>query len=121
MATARQKLAISRVVKNGGNISKSMREAGYSKRSANKPEVLTQSKAWPALMEEFMPDAYLADKHKMVLLEGDDWQAVNAGLDKAYKLKGKYPTDHDKGSTVNIYAQLTDEQLARLAGKVTNV
>lgn len=64
MATLRQQKAINAIVGNGGNISKGMLEAGYAPTTANKTEKLVNSKAWPELMEKYLPNDLIAKKHK---------------------------------------------------------
>lgn len=79
-----------------------MKEAGYADSTSDDPKLLTNSKGWKELMEEYLPDAYLAEKHKeflgskrvirkygAVLSEETDPSAVRA-LDMAYKLKNRY-------------------------------
>lgn len=56
MATDKQKAALDNVVKNGGNISKAMRDAGYSPNTAKTPKKLTESAAWRELMDAYLPD-----------------------------------------------------------------
>lgn len=58
--TFRQKIAIQKVIENGGNVSKAMREAGYSPQSAVNPSKLTESKTWEELMEQHFPDSKLS-------------------------------------------------------------
>jgi len=65
--TLRQKKAIEKVVENGGNVSKAMRDADYSLATTKTPQKLTQSKAWMELMEEHLPDDKLLEKHKEAL------------------------------------------------------
>lgn len=99
-----------------------MVEAGYSEASAKNPKNLTDSKGWKELMEEYLPDSLLAQKHKELLTvnkkttivhddestevrEELDSNAIKAGLDMAYKLKGKYKEDNEQKKpniTVNI-------------------
>ena len=67
MATARQKVAAKKVVENGGNVSQAMIEAGYSPNTAHTPQKLTESKGWDELMEEFLSDAELQEKHRELL------------------------------------------------------
>ncbi len=67
MATARQKLAITKVLENNGNVSKSMKQAGYSPNSAKNPKILTESEAWNKLMKKFLSDDDLAKKHQELL------------------------------------------------------
>lgn len=52
MVTIKQKLAVDNIVKNSGNVSRSMIEAGYSPASANNPKALTDSKGFKQLMKE---------------------------------------------------------------------
>ena len=40
-----------------------MREAGYSKHTANRPSDVTNSVAWQNLMDKYIPDEYIAAKH----------------------------------------------------------
>jgi hypothetical protein len=129
MATEKQKRAIRNVVENGGNVSKAMRDAGYSPNTAHTPQKLTESDAWREIMDRVLPDDLLAEKHAALLNKkevkrtfdhdagewidaetGDvDTQAVSKGLDMAYKLKGKYsPT---KVSFTDPYEELDDDAL----------
>jgi hypothetical protein len=52
MATEKQKLAIDKIVENRGNVSKAMREAGYSPATAKNPSNLLDSKGFMELMDE---------------------------------------------------------------------
>jgi len=65
--TIKQKKAIKNVVENGGNVSKAMRDAGYSPATAKNPSKLTDTAAWAELMETYLPDVDLAAKHKSLL------------------------------------------------------
>lgn len=67
MATTRQKKAADKLVENGGNVSKAMKDAGYSEATAKTPQKLTNSKGWEELMEEYLPDDKLAEVHKSLL------------------------------------------------------
>ncbi len=58
MATERQKKAIAKIVENGGNVSKAMKEAGYSNAMVNNPQRLTTSQAF----QEFMVKAGVTDE-----------------------------------------------------------
>ena len=98
MATENQKQIAKNVLKNIRkhqkiSISKEMRKVGYSKSSYKKPDIVLRSKGWQELMEKYLPDEKLAQVHKY-LLNHKDWRAKDAGLDKGYKIKGKYaPVD----------------------------
>lgn len=67
MATIRQKAAAKEVVGNGGNITKAMIKVGYSPNTANTPQKLTESVGWNELMEEFLSDKELQEKHRGLL------------------------------------------------------
>lgn len=117
MATLKQKKAIKKAVENGGNISRAMRDAGYSHQTAKNPSKLTESKAWSELIEEYMPDeSILQGIHEgfgamkqigaLVLVSGDkpmktkdnegqievpDFAVRHKYLETALKLKNKFP------------------------------
>ncbi|MDO8487560.1 MAG: hypothetical protein Q7S45_04650 [Candidatus Curtissbacteria bacterium] len=65
--TTKQKLAATKLVENGGNVSKSMIDAGYSKASAKNPQKLTRSKGWQPLMEKYLPEEDVLKKHGQLL------------------------------------------------------
>lgn len=96
-----------------------MRKVGYSAQTAKDPSKLTKSKGWKELMEEFLPDSLLAEKHKELLtvpikiktktrkmgdaiveetIEAVDAFAISKGLDMAYKLKGAYEPEKKEHS-----------------------
>lgn len=106
--TARQKMAIKILVEEGGSVSGAMRKAGYSVETAKTPSKLTSTPAWKELMEKYLPDLLLAQKHRELLTtnikrrrtdngavieESIDVAALSRGLDMAYKLKGIYAAE----------------------------
>ena len=52
MATEKQRRALDNLVENGGNVSKAMRDAGYTKETAKTPQKLTESVGFRELAEE---------------------------------------------------------------------
>ncbi len=102
MSTYRQKLAASKLLENGGNISKTMKQAGYSAAMAKNPHKLTSSKGWQELMGVYLPDSLLVGVHsdlfmaKKSKLLGDkrliipDNQVRAKALNLAYKVRGYY-------------------------------
>lgn len=114
-------MAFDKVAENGGNISKAMREVGYTPISAATPKKLTNSKGWQELMKKYFPDSKLASLHKK-LLEKKEVIVVSDGakegshiewtgqphtdalkaLETAYKLKARYPTEGEGGSKTLI-------------------
>lgn len=87
MATERQKNAVEKIVENGGNVSKAMRDAGYSPETAKTPSKLTNSAGYEELMEAYLPDDML------LRALSDDIESKEKNrkpeLELAFKLKGK--------------------------------
>jgi len=67
MPTIKQKKAVEKIIENSGNVSKAMREVGYSPITAINPSNLTNSKGFKELMEKNLPDNLLTKKHKALL------------------------------------------------------
>lgn len=65
----RQKRAIDIIVESNGkkSVSRAMREAGYSPKSAKNPKALTESVAWKQLMDKYLPEDLIAKKHLELL------------------------------------------------------
>jgi hypothetical protein len=110
--TLKQKRA-AQLVANGGSIAEVMIEAGYSPTTARTPQKLTESEAWPALMEKELPDDKLLKVHNELLdavkivtspTEPDrimpDYAAKAKGVELGYKVKRKL--DGGGGVQVNI-------------------
>lgn len=117
MPTIKQKRAAKAAAENGGIISRAMLAAGYSPMTAQDPKKLTESKAWPELMAEYLPDSELASQHEKFLHSDREEIGVKA-LDLAYKLKGSYAPD--KSININAELKVDDvalEELARLLEK----
>lgn len=91
------------------HLGKAIREAGtYSETIAASPHKLTKTKSWRALMDEKMPEAHLAKRHREILdkretrkvTDGDgnvsyedvgpNVAAVTKGLELAYRLRGSF-------------------------------
>lgn len=85
--TNKQKVALEKIVENHGNISKSMREAGYSENSAKNPKNLTDSKGFQQLAEAYLPDDMLL----RALAEDIEEKKQNRKpeLELAFKVKGQ--------------------------------
>jgi len=91
------------------SISKEMEKVGYAKSTSKKPSKVTKSKGWAELMEKYLPDEDLAKVHKE-LLRHKDWRAKDAGLDKGYKVKGKYAAEKLE---VTEKAEVDSKELAK--------
>lgn len=64
---ARHRQVFEKVVETHGSISTAMREVGYPPNTAKNPKNLTETKGWKQLMEEYLSDNDLAQKHKELL------------------------------------------------------
>lgn len=70
--TIKQQIAAKKIAESEGKeVGKAMLEAGYSKSVAKNPKILTNSKAWPALLEKNIPDALVSKQHKKLLTATD--------------------------------------------------
>lgn len=67
MATLKQKKAAELLAENGGNISKAMKDAGYSNQTAKTPQKLTESKGFAELRDEYLPKELILQAHKEAL------------------------------------------------------
>ena len=97
MSTLKQELVASKIVENHGNISKAMIQAGYSPATAKNPKNLTESKAWPMLIERYIPDNEILQAHWEALkatkqdgmVKVPDHQVRLRAVELAYKIKGR--------------------------------
>lgn len=100
--TIKQRRAMRLAVENGGNVSRAMREAGYSPQTAKNPSKLTETIGWEQLLEKYLPDELLALKAfegleattvKTSLTEPDktipDYSVRQRYLETALKMKNK--------------------------------
>lgn len=65
--SVRAKKAFDKMVENGGVVSTAMIAAGYSENTAKTPQKLTESRAWQDLMEDYLSDEAITQKHKELL------------------------------------------------------
>ncbi len=83
----KQELVMKKVVENGGNVSRAMREVGYSQATINNPSNLTHSKGFIQLCEE---SGLTDDLLLTALVEDIRMKKGNrrAELELAFKIKG---------------------------------
>ena len=123
MATKKQERAVRMMValaeKTGdikGIKGEAMRQAGYSKFSVRKPKVLTESKAWPILLEKYLPDERLLQKHSEALEAN---KVISANV---------YPGGRNS-KPINDFIEVSDQPTRlkavelgyKVKGKMTNV
>ena len=119
--TKLQREVFKKVMNEGESVHSAIIKSGGSLATAQNPKNITRSKGWKELMEKELPDGLLAKRHRELLnkrevhvikidgkeeselLDQPETQAVSKGLDMAYKLKRKYPTEDNKPNVqVNI-------------------
>lgn len=107
-ATDKQKKALDNLVKNGGNVSKAMRDAGYSPNTAKTPKKLTESAAFAELLDAYLPDDMLlrALSDDIEKKEGNR----KAELELGFKLKGKMTEKVDVTTQGESLNTLTKEE-----------
>lgn len=118
MPTIKQKVAFQKVMESNGKkpMGEIMEEVGYAPSTVNTPNVLTASKGWKELMEQYLPDDKLARKHDE-LLEHEEGNIQTKALDMAYKLKGAYAPE--KSISVNLHIdQVARGELQKIADNV---
>lgn len=78
-----------------------LENVGYSKHLAKQPGRVIDTPGVQKLLDKYLPDELITGKVNW-LLHHDEWQAVNAGVDKAAKLKGMYAAEKHTNVNVNI-------------------
>lgn len=119
----KQKIAFDKVMNEGKNVKTAMLEAGYKPSFAENPQELTNSEGWKILLEKYVPDDLLAQKHHELLEARDkegftDYNAMKSGLDMGYKLKGKYAPEKKVEITIDIES---NEEIQKLADKLNEL
>lgn len=128
MATIKQKKALKNLVENGGNVSKAMRDAGYSPETASDPKKLTTSKGFqeliaqtPGLKDEEVLEELSGAIHskKVVTVYGKDGNKTKEisetssnqtrGMDMFFKLRGHYAPEKKEISGALSLSELFDE------------
>lgn len=68
MVSKRAKKAFKKVMEsNGKSVSKAMSESGFSPGYSKNPQLLTRSKTWQALLDEFLPEEDLGRHHRELM------------------------------------------------------
>jgi len=123
-ATIKQKRVFKEIVENHGSISQAMIKCGYSKATAKNPQNLTNSLGWKRLIEQYLPNDLLGQRHseglgatkheqRMVGRDGEgrplyeyeevtDFAARYKYLVTAYKIKGMFPKESEINNNVLI-------------------
>ena len=108
MAVIRQKKLLKKVIENNGNISKSMREVGYSPETARNPQQVTNSKGWKELLEEYLPDDYILNAIQEDIDNAEKGSRTPI-LTLATKLKGKLIDKAEVDSSIKVNVKLPED------------
>jgi hypothetical protein len=104
------------------NLKKAIRTTGvFSESLADHPSVLTSTKSWKLIMQEYMPEEHLALRHSELLDKrdyrtvkntdgttyevdnGPETNAVSKGLELAYRLRGSFQKDEAPPASTVMY------------------
>src|SRR3990167_8999915 len=114
MATERQKRAIKKLVENGGNVSRAMREAEYSPETAKNPQKLTRSKGYAEILKRAgVTDEMISKKQKM-LLEAAHTMTQEFPAARVEKTVGK----GNKEETTSELVHVSDKEIRRIIQSV---
>ena len=112
MIKDRHKQVLKEMVENGGKLPDAMRKQKYKENYINNPQKIKRTDSWKELVEEYLPDKLIAEKHKALLnkkIDGQiDTNAVKSGVDMAYKVKGHYAPEKHK---VEQEIEITDHDI----------
>lgn len=97
------------MVESGGDITEQGRKQGYSKAYLVSGK-LQKTKTFQELAAKILPDELLT-KVNLGLLKHREWQARNAGLDKAYKARKIYT---DGTTIINRFSGKSKEELIEI-------
>jgi hypothetical protein len=104
--TMKQKKALDNMVENGGNVSKGMRDAGYSEKTAINPSKLTESKGFQQLADEYLPDDFLLNALEEDIAEKKGNRKPEMEL--AFKVKGKLVEKRETTSKIEVSKELEE-------------
>jgi hypothetical protein len=119
----KQRKALDIMVENGGNVSRAMREAGYSPATAENPSKLTEAKGFQELLAEKLNDELLTKVHleglaayrissgaviggdvgiESVDVQTPDFAVRHKYLETAYKIRDKMPKDGGSNTAIQV-------------------
>lgn len=68
---AKHKKVLEKMTENGGSLSKAIAETGlYSQEIVDNPQKITNSKTWAEVMDEYLSDETIAEKHRQLMQAG---------------------------------------------------
>lgn len=120
MPTEKQRKALDRLVENRGNVSKSMREAGYDDTTAKNPKNLTESAGFRELLKEYgltdglVVKSLVSDIKSKPQNRTPELKLASDILGLAQALRVDVTSGGEK---INAYAALSVEELKKLAGE----
>lgn len=131
MPTIRQRKLVNALVDNAltdkpETLTKILENVGYKPSVAKTPDTIIEGKGVQELLKQYLPDELITEKVNW-LLHHDEWQAVNAGVDKAAKLKGMYAPEKTESKSLNVNVnvdpktqQIADEYEDKLKQNLLN-
>jgi len=113
MSTIKQEQAVGEIVENGGNVSKAMREVGYSKETAKTPKKLTNSIGYKELVNKYLPKRMILKALEDDIRDKPRFRHQEIGL--ALKVQGMLSDKIDitsGGKVISGFNYLTPKQQA---------
>jgi hypothetical protein len=89
MGKIRAKKAIKKMVENGGNVSKALTAVGYKPAYAKNPQKFLKTKTAQELMDEYLPDELIAERHNELANAGEIGHYVFPKIEGQKVKKGK--------------------------------
>lgn len=123
MTTIKQKQAIKKMVENGGNASKAMRDVKYSKNTAKTPKKLTESKGYKKetkpILEQYEKELQaILTAMKLKNKKSEQYQVLVKAADtiqKQIQLLGGQPTEN---KTITVLDKKEQEKVDEILGDV---
>jgi len=94
--TLKQENSFKNIIENRGNISKGMKDAGYSEATAKNPSNLTKSKGFQSLLASIIDDEDLITEINDIAFNNEDKRTKLQAIDMLLKLKDLYPAQKSK-------------------------
>lgn len=118
---ARHRRVVEEAMKTGGKMTPAILAAGYSPSTANNPKAITETKSWKLLMEEYLPEDKVVQRHQELLdkrerrgvydlngkltgyVDEPETAAVSRAIEMAYKLRGSFVPEAPPAGSVATY------------------
>lgn len=91
---------LEKMVENGGNVSRAMRDVGYSPATAENPKKVTESKGFQQLLEQYLPNDFILEALQSDIKAKPKRRVAELTL--ASKIKGLIKNEQKEGDKTLI-------------------